>query len=145
MLSPDVRGRGAHCGWEEAWQHLHQTLLHLDRGHQNSFDGSSILLPFEQRLADGAPDNIPSFCPVLLASLLFAFPPSSPTSDGAALGRSGNDQAMVGALSPSKSTNKRPAVPNPAGGSCGNAVVNTLGRCFLPTPRLRMQRGVLLP
>lgn len=92
---------------------------HLDRGHRSSFDGSS-LLPFEQSLADGAPDNTPIFCPALLASFLFAFPPSSPTSDGATLGWNGSDQvaglSMAGALSPSKGTNKQPAVPNPAGG-----------------------------
>lgn len=93
---------------------------HPDRGHQSSFDIPSLLLPFEQRLADGPPDNTPITSPALLASLLFAFAPSSPTSDGAALGRSGNHRAaglgVAGALSPSKGTNKRPVVPNPAGG-----------------------------
>lgn len=78
----------------------------LDRGHQSSFDGPSLLLPFQQSLTDGVPDNTPNFCPALLASSLFAFPPSRSTSDSAALGQKGSEQAvglsMVRALCPSK-------------------------------------------
>lgn len=121
----------------------------LDRGHQSSFDGPSLLLLFEQSLTDGVPDNTPIFCPALLAPFLFAFPPSSSTSDGTALGQKGSDQAvglsMVRALCPSKETNKQPAVPTQLGGSCGNTTVKTLGSRFLPAPRFWMQRRIFLP
>lgn len=117
-LVPGMGGRGAPCkqpsrGWMKPFSHP-------DQGHRSSFDISSLLVPFEQSLTDGPPDNTPVFCPALLASLLFAFPPSSPMSDGATLSRSGSHRAaglgVAGALSPSKGTNKQPVVPNPAGG-----------------------------
>lgn len=129
-LSPSQKRGGGQWGLSLAWEEGESTMSgkkpgkswmksfsHLNRGHRSSFDGSSLLLPFEQSLADGASHNTPVFRPVLLASLLFAFPPSSPTSDGAALGWSGSNQAMglgvAGALS---RTNKQLAVPNAAGG-----------------------------
>ncbi|XP_050834082.1 uncharacterized protein LOC127059923 [Serinus canaria] len=155
------RGRGW-WGLSLVWEEVEPTMrrkkpkrswlkpfYNLDRGHQSSFDGPSLLPLFQQSLTDGVPDNTPVFCPALLASFLFAFPPSSSMSDGAALGQEGSGQAVglsvMRALCPSKGTNKRPAVPAWLGGFCGNTTVSTLGSCFLPAPRLWMQRSLFLP
>lgn len=105
---PTMRRKKAKQSWMKPF-------YDLDRGHQSSFDGPSLLFPFQQSLTDGAPDNTPIFCPALLAPFLFAFPPSSSMSDGAALGQEGSDQAVglsvMRALCPSKGMNKRPALP----------------------------------
>lgn len=92
----------------------------LDRGHQSSFDGSSVLLLFEHSLTDEAPDNTPLLPSPsgLLCCLLFlpAAPcPALPRSAGVEETKL-RGSAWQGALSPSKGTNKRPAVPNLAGG-----------------------------
>lgn len=86
--------------------------------------GAALMAPAFSSLLNRALQMGYLITPCLLPSpsgpLLFAFPPSSPMSGGAALGQSGSDQTgelgMARALSASKGTNKRPAVPNPAGG-----------------------------
>jgi len=68
----------------------------------------------------GHPITPPSSPQLFWPPLCLLFLPSSSTSDGAALSRSGSHHAVglgvAGPLSPSKGTNKRPAVSSPAGG-----------------------------